>query len=201
MDEVLEAIELYGGLAFLGWLLWKAMNASTNNSPAVLDQTNAAGPDVGTDVAGSPAVPDFSAPATNGSAGPAPVSSLDKIKAWANAIFNFEGGGNPLARNARNNNPGNLKGTGFAGQVGTDSGGFAIFDSIDQGFQALYSDLQTKVQKYPDYSILQIMTRYLGGNPLDPQVTDQGNPFAYADYVASQLGTTSDATLRQTFGG
>jgi len=118
------------------------------------------------------------------------------ITEWAQAIKAHEGW-LPGSRSFRNNNPGNLKGRGDAG---TDADGFAVFSSSDLGMAALERDLSAKVEKYPNFSILQIMTRYLGGNPLNPQVTDQGDPFAYASAVAKRLGADINAKLGELFG-
>jgi hypothetical protein len=139
----------------------------------------------------------FSIPDATGDSAPAPPSAL---QAWATAIFHHEGG-TPGDRNVRNNNPGNLKYAGQPGAVGADPQGFAIFGSVEDGWNALYRQLTKFIHDFPGYSILQIMTHYLGGNPLEPKVTKQGDPFAYASAVASAVGTSSNATLKNTFGG
>jgi hypothetical protein len=36
---------------------------------------------------------------------------------------------------------------------------------------------------------------------MNPQKTNQGDPFAYASAVASAVGVSTDATLKNTFGG
>lgn len=140
----------------------------------------------------------FSIPdATGTSTAPAPDSTL---QAWANAIFYHEGG-QPGDRNVRNNNPGNLKFAGQAGATGADAQGFAVFGSMEAGWAALYRQLAKFIHDFPGYSILQIMTHYLGGNPLNPQKTGEGDPFSYASAVASAVGVSTDATLKNTFGG
>lgn len=135
------------------------------------------------------------ADATGDSSGPPST-----LQAWANAIFHHEGG-QPGDRNVRNNNPGNLKFAGQAGATGADPQGFAIFASMEAGWTALYRQLAKYINDFPGYSILQVMTHYLGGNPLNPQKTNQGDPFAYASAVASAVGASTDATLKNTFGG
>lgn len=190
-----------GVVGLVAWFIWSDMtNADNSSLPDATGDSSSPGPSVGQDSTPGPVPFDSSSAAPDVSGSASVASSFDRIKAWADAIFHHEGG-NLGDRNVRNNNPGNLRGSGFAGQTGVDGGGFAIFGSVDAGFQALYSDLQAKVQKYPNYSILQIMTRYLGGNPLAPAVTNQGDPFAYADDVAGQLGVSRDSTLQQVFGG
>jgi len=122
----------------------------------------------------------------------------DKFAAWADAIQQHEGWF-PGSRSFRNNNPGNLKFSGQFGAVGADANGFAIFPDYDTGREALIADLRAKALKYPNWSILQIMTRYLGGNPNAPAVTSEGDPFAYARAVANKLGADISDTLRQIF--
>ncbi|HLW52749.1 MAG TPA: hypothetical protein VKW06_07890 [Candidatus Angelobacter sp.] len=178
------------------------------NSPASVPDSTGSTLDLGGDVSGTPAaapVVDTSASADQNTA----ESSIDPITQWANAIMHFEGG-NPWNLNMRNNNPGNLKVTGYAGQVGTDSQGFAIFDSVQSGMDALIADLQAAVRKYPNYSLVQFETHYLGGNPLDvpaegqPVVVNgkvQGNPWDYANYIAKRIGVSASDTLSSIFGG
>lgn len=128
-------------------------------------------------------------------------STGDPLTVWAQAIADFEGGGNPDSVSARNNNPGNLKFAGQAGAIGQDPSGFAIFDSFDSGWSALLRQLQLYVNRFPNFSITQITTHYLGGDPNNPQVTSQGNPFTYAESIAAALGVSTSATLKNTFGG
>lgn len=128
-------------------------------------------------------------------------STPDALQAWANAIFKHEGG-TPGDRNVRNNNPGNLKFAGQAGATGADAQGFAIFGSISDGWAALNRQLLKYVRDFPGYSILQIMAHYLGQTgAISPRVTSEGNPFTYAAAVASAVGVSPDATLKDTFGG
>lgn len=68
----------------------------------------------------------------------------DTINRMANAITNFEGGPGDL--NYRNNNPGNIKDKYFSGVlitgwIGFDRQGFSIFDSWDNGMNALHTKL------------------------------------------------------------
>ena len=124
---------------------------------------------------------------------------MDFIPTWASAIAQFEGFNNPANRAARNHNPGNLKFAGQAGTIGKDPDNFAVFSSDDAGFQALYRQLAKYVSDFPNYSILQITARYLG-QPT-PQVNQEGNAFAYADFVAGQLGVDVNTTLGQLASG
>ncbi len=127
---------------------------------------------------------------------PGAGSGEDLLDAWAEAIKSYEGWF-PGSRSFRNNNPGNLKAG--AGAVGKDAEGFAVFPDFATGWAALKADLRAKITKYPDFSILQIMTRYLGGNPQQPQLSGEGDPFAYARAVANRLGVSINARLRDVF--
>ena len=64
----------------------------------------------------------------------------------------------------------------------------------------LYRQLNKYVNDHPDFSLLQLTTLYLGGNPYAPVTTGQGNPFTYAKSVADKLGVSVNDTLRQIFG-
>jgi hypothetical protein len=140
---------------------------------------------------GGDSVPDVT-PDTSG--GPSSAT----IAQWADAIFNFESGGDPRSVANRNNNPGNIR---------DSKGNFIHFATFQDGYQALIDDLNAKLHKYPDWTLTQIMARYLGqagaapGEPPEPKVTAEGNPFTYADSIAQKLGVSADATLRQIFGG
>ena len=53
------------------------------------------------------------------------------------------------SRSYRNKNPGNLKYIGQAGSIGKDSGGFAIFGSLEDGRNALKNDILAKIGGSP----------------------------------------------------
>jgi hypothetical protein len=129
----------------------------------------------------------------------------DFITRWAEAIRVHEGTGSTDV-STRNNNPGNLKVAGTANPP-NDERGFARFNTWDEGVAALKHDLQAKVRKYSSLNILQIMCKYLGGNPYavpaDGKVYDrngvfQGNCIDYANAIAKGVGvpiTTPIGTL------
>jgi hypothetical protein len=122
----------------------------------------------------------------------------DTMRAWAWAIYKHEGG-RPNDRNMRNNNPGNLK---YFGQkyaqpehsiTPANPHPFAKFDSLTDGWIALYHQLRKYVHDHPNYTLLNWASLYLGNrDPLVPEVTPEGDPFKYADAVtaavASRLG-------------
>ena len=123
----------------------------------------------------------------------------DPISEWASAIQSFEGWF-PGSRSWRNNNPGNLM---YAGQPGATEGdgGFAVFDSVQDGFNALVRQLQVYVTRHPEYTLQQQMALYLGGDPLNPNTAPGGDPIAYATYIAGRIGATITSTLGELFGG
>jgi hypothetical protein len=119
----------------------------------------------------------------------------DFITSWASAIASFEGFNTSGSVAARNNNPGNLKYAGQSGSTGADANGFAIFPNASAGWSALYNQLQSYVNNFPGYSLLQIMAHYLG-QPT-PTTDSQGNAYTYAGYVSSSLGVDSGTTLAE----
>jgi hypothetical protein len=118
-------------------------------------------------------------------------NSRPTLQQWAQAITDFESGGNPKALNYRTNNPGNLRNA---------DGSFRTYGTFEAGWNALIADLAAKTRKYADWSLLDIMRRYLGGSRgVDPPA-DQGNAQAYANYLADRLGVSTDDTLGSIFG-
>ena len=96
----------------------------------------------------------------------------------------------------RNNNPGNLKYAGQPGAVGADANGFAIFPSLDAGFAALNAQISKWINEFPSLTFTQFFAKYLGqADYLNPKATNQGDPIAYADYVASKLGVDPNTQI------
>jgi hypothetical protein len=112
------------------------------------------------------------------------------IDRMAELIRDWESGGNLQARSYRNNNPGNLKTAGQAGVVGADEYGHAIFDSYENGWQALIRQVtiafngQSHVYS-PDDTLYSFFSKYAEDN--------SGN---YAEYVASGLGVSPETQLK-----
>ena len=86
----------------------------------------------------------------------------------------------------RNNNPGNLVYTGQPGAT-RGTGGFAIFDSYQDGWNAL----QRQIQLYADrgLTIEQMMAIYA------PASDPRNNPAAYAQSIAATLGVDPSTAL------
>lgn len=100
------------------------------------------------------------------------------------------GGGN-APRSVRNNNPGNLKASPFTkklpGYKGTDSGGFAVFDSPESGSNAQLALLKNYRSRGFD-TVRKIISRWA-------PPSDNNDTSAYIDTVAKQLGVNPDDTL------
>jgi len=90
-------------------------------------------------------------------------------------------------RNWRNNNPGNIEYGDYAkkhGAIGTD-GRFAIFPSMDDGYSAQSSLLQTK--NYKNKTLSEAISRYA------PK--DENNTQAYIDSVTKATGVSADTPM------
>ena len=121
----------------------------------------------------------------------------------AQAIARFEGacgsGGS-----CTNNNPGNLRTPGsgaWAGQVGVDARGFAVFATPEDGWAALDSQINTNINRGLTLS------EFFGGKPgvyagYAP-AADSNNPGAYSTTVAGWLGIDNTVPLAQAldYGG
>jgi len=114
----------------------------------------------------------------------------------AASISKGEGyGASPSNRPTRTNNPGDLTGSGYAGQIGTDPQGFAIFSSPQAGQQAL--------QQYLSQHLDQVGSGSGPYGSLTPSSTLQdflnvyaGNPDAgYVSTVAQGVGVAPTTTL------
>lgn len=115
------------------------------------------------------------------------------VDTWKQAIARVEGYDIAGSVAQRNNNPGNIKGS---GDLGTDERGFAKYSKPELGWAALEKDLNAKIAMYPNYTLIQIMDRYLGGSdPNNPMITNQGNPFSYAKSIADAAGVDPTAKL------
>lgn len=121
----------------------------------------------------------------------------------ANAIANGEGFGvNSQNRPTRNNNPGDLTGTGYVGQTGVDAQGFAVFSSPTDGMAALQSYLQTHLSNinagsntgpYSNLNPSSTLAQFLGIYANNP-------PPSYIQAVANGAGVDPNTTLGQLYG-
>lgn len=178
MDEIL-LLFLFGGVVVL---ILKQLNQSGDSGGGI-----SANEDLSTNVDTGIVISDAQ-------------SQPGRLMQLADAIFHFEGG-KAGDLNVRNNNPGNLK---FENQPGAVKGpnDFAVFDSINDGWAALYRQLQKSLSEFPQLDFNQFFARWLGQRDyINPRVTNQGDPFKYAKFVAGKLGVSADQTLGQIFGG
>lgn len=161
-----------------------------NGSPATISQTGSTTP--GT----------FNIAATNiakmlGTTPNAPLTQIPVIN-FAGAVATNEGYFNGTSQVAiKNNNPGNLK---FANQPGATQGenGFAVFQTADEGAQALINDIQAKYNSGKYSTINDLMSVYSpdSDNPANSSYTGGINtggtftgapssgPYAYASAQA-----------------
>jgi len=118
--------------------------------------------------------------------------SAETLQTLIQAIAKEEGWGIPGARPTRNNNPGDLRApmglsTFWDGQTGTDSGGFAIFESEFWGWRALQVDIQTHARKNPEQSLAGFIAQFAPSS--------ENNTLAYTSVVADALGVNPVTTL------
>lgn len=105
----------------------------------------------------------------------------------------------PGSLSYQNNNPGNLK---YAGQPGATSGpgGFAVFDSYQDGLTALYNQLglyasgQCAFCDGQPQTIQSMMQIYAPSS-------DNNNPTQYASTIASNLGISTDDSVSDYING
>lgn len=123
-----------------------------------------------------------------------PTSLLPAVNVWGNAVATLEGYFKQGTRPNRNNNPEDLE---ITGDLGKD-GPFAVFSSPSAGWQAMLSDLEAKVHKYPNATILDITNRMAPSS-------DGNNPNSYANSVVKALqqfwpSVTTSTTMSQLGG-
>lgn len=138
-------------------------------------------------------------PDASGDAGPDYASNMENLtEAWS------RNEGFPVSGTIPNryNNPGDLKGQGWNGQVGSSSGGFAIFQDIGDGWDALTKYLRNMATKHPDWDFYDLSAHALGSPgeyPL-PVNNGEGDSNAYAERLADYAGV-DPATQVSTFLG
>ncbi len=116
-----------------------------------------------------------------------PKTIYDKI---AQAIMEFEGYFEGSV-SFRNNNPGNLKYLHQTGSIGVDSQGHAIFETFQDGWNALtrqvmlmFTGRSTIYQ--PSMTLYEVFKKYAEGNSVE-----------YAQFVATRLGVTPETKLQE----
>lgn len=95
------------------------------------------------------------------------------------------------SRGYRNNNPGNIrpdKRWTWQGQVGVDSGGYLVFDSMANGIRAMAVDLKNKITKRGLNTIEKII-------PVYAPAADNNNVAAYIASVEKHSGIARNKIL------
>ncbi|HXF76358.1 MAG TPA: hypothetical protein VNN13_09725 [Methylomirabilota bacterium] len=122
------------------------------------------------------------------------VASSSALDQMALAIMQMEGYF-PGSRSQRNNNPGNLVYKRQPGAIGKDGDGFAIFDTFENGWEALRQQLKSAASGTskiysPNMTLVEFFSKY------DPT----GNPTRYAEHVAKGLGVSPTTTIAEALG-
>lgn len=114
---------------------------------------------------------------------------MNAISSTAQAIYHFEGG-TPVSRNNRNCNPGNLRP--YSHEQAVDSGGYRVFESMAQGFDALEADILYKVHNHVQAgTMLDFFNIYAPG-------ADHNDPHGYAQFVCGWLSAALEQTITLT---
>jgi len=127
------------------------------------------------------------------------LGQSDLVTLLAAAIKRMEGWV-PGSVSYRNNNPGNLRPLpgGWPGQVGVDSGGYAVFDSVASGEAALDRQIQLNINRGLT------LEEFFAGKPgvyagFAP-AADRNQPNVYAANVASWPGIDPSVPLASLVG-
>lgn len=107
----------------------------------------------------------------------------------AQALATFEGYFTSGTLADRNNNPGNLRAG--VGQIGTDANGYAVFASAEDGWNALYSQINLDISR--GLNLQQFIYKY--APPSDNNPTSN-----YLNFVASKTGLPTDVPLSDLAG-
>jgi len=128
-----------------------------------------------------------------------------RIQEWAEAIKIYEGWGNGT-RSFRNNNPGNLKYFGQKGSIGKDSGGYAIFNTYQDGMNALMRQLTiaadgtSRAYSARAHDLNKEDSRYLTLPEFFGVYAphrDMNDPTAYALFVANKLQVDPQIQIKE----
>lgn len=117
------------------------------------------------------------------------------IMQMAQAIATFEGyfnQENTVAK--RNNNPGNLRTWGNVPVVG----GYAKFSSPEEGWQALYSQVDRNIDR--GLTLWEFFGGKTGVYAGYAPASDKNDPVGYSKYVAGQVGVGVDTRLDRLVG-
>lgn len=120
------------------------------------------------------------------------------VEAIATAIARMEGFYNPKSIASRNKNPGNLR---TWGKQPTNAG-FAVFDTVQDGFKALRKQISINVFRR-GLSLREFFAGKPGVYPGYAPASDGNRPVQYARFVASQIGrgTSIDIPIKNLVDG
>jgi hypothetical protein len=116
---------------------------------------------------------------------------MNALEAVADAIMHYEGWFAGSRAN-RNRNPGNLRDSPYKNSE--DPQGYAVFDSLSSGYEALLHDLEVKFSGRshsgltPDSTLLDLFEVYAPS-------ADRNNPSRYADFVADWISHALNRTF------
>jgi hypothetical protein len=114
---------------------------------------------------------------------------------WADAIQEFEGY-IPGSKSYRNNNPGNLRFTGYTsslGAMGKDPTGFAVFGTYQEGYDALNQFLSdAKSGKLISYRVEMSLNEFF---EVYAPSSDNNAPEVYASFVAKRIGVSVEEII------
>jgi hypothetical protein len=113
----------------------------------------------------------------------------DLVSGIAQSIAAVESGGNPNALSYRNNNPGNLRSWGSNPIIN----GYAHFQSMTDGWNALYSQIQLNINR--GLTLNEFFAGKPGVYPGYAPSGDSNSPLAYAARVGSDVGIPVDVPL------
>jgi len=110
---------------------------------------------------------------------------MNPLDLLARAIAEFEGFYRAGSRAQRNNNPGNLKYRGQRGAVGADRQGYAIFSSVEAGWEALRRQIELDARR--GLTLEQFINKYA-----PPSENPTSN---YLRYVVARTGLSPQSPL------
>lgn len=133
---------------------------------------------------------------------------MDIYEAIADCIMTFEGwkqpgsiiGGVKGSTSWRNRNPGNLRKSPY--QTGIDDKGYAIFESLANGWNGLLYDIKAKFA-WPNHHNLTGASTLHDLISIYAPATDQNDPQQYSRFIANMIGKiynsqiTADTTLNE----
>lgn len=124
---------------------------------------------------------------------PKPIHSM--LDTFCTAVRDYEGA--PGNLNYVNNNPGNVRcsSVGYLAKYGNVRcvGNFAVFETYALGWEYLESLVHYRAVAHPNWTIVDFFSQYA-------PTSDNNNPHAYTNFVATRCGVPVTTTLATLFG-